>query len=482
MALDQYLSVPILITTVTFFITYWIVQLWNKNRKLPPGPWGLPFFGYYPFISPNEPYKDLTKLSKKYGSIYSFRTFGGRLVIVLNGTKTVKDVIVNRAEEFIGRPHGDTTLTWVSDVGILQDEGEAWKEQRKFFLQTAKSLGFGKLEMEGKIHDEIKGMLEDLRKDCKNGQDVDLQSHGAYVTNSIISQILFGKRFTKDEFHRKMEKEFLDCVKVFVGKKHILIGNILKLFLTFSPSMRRANKARGVLQKCVSEIVKEHLTRFDPTHPKDYVDYFLLQRTELLKNGSEGSFTVERLEANCLNLFMEGTETVSFTANHLLEELSKYPETQKKIQQELDSIVGKERLPSWADRIKLPLLEATIQELYRMATPFNLSTMYSNFKQTTIEGYTIPERSSIIFNLDPGNFDNGIFPNPHKFDPSRFLSADGKKMKQDGPFPFGIGKRACAGESLAHMEVFLIIASVVQNFTVYPGSEQERLKLVPRNL
>ncbi|GBM84823.1 Cytochrome P450 2F3 [Araneus ventricosus] len=482
MALDQYLSVPLLITTVTFFITFWIVQLWNKNRKIPPGPWGLPFLGYYPFIPSEEPFKHFTELSKKYGKIYSFRTLGGRLVIVLNGTKMVKDVIVNRAEEFIGRPHGDTTLTWVSEVGILQDEGDSWKDQRKFFLQTAKGLGFGKLEMEGKIHDEIKGMLETLRKECRNGQDVNLQSHAAYVTNSIISQILFSKKFTSDEFHRKYEKEFLACVKVFVGKKHIVIGNMLKLLLTFSPSMRRANKGRGILQKCVDGIVTDHLTRFDPTHPKDYIDHFLLQRRDLLKNGSEGSFTVKRLEANCLNLFMEGTETVSFTANHLLTQLSKYLEAQKKIQQELDGIVGKERLPSWADRVKLPYLEATIQELYRLATPFNLSTMYSNFKETAIEKYTIPERSSIIFNLDPGNFDPEIFPNPHKFDPTRFLSADGKKMKQEGPFPFGIGKRACAGESLAHMEVFLIIASVVQNFTVYPGGGLEMLKLVPRNL
>ncbi|GBO11837.1 hypothetical protein AVEN_34188-1, partial [Araneus ventricosus] len=120
MALDQYLSVPLLITAVTFFITYWIVQLWNKNRKIPPGPWGLPFLGYYPFIPSDEPFKHLTELSEKYGKIYSFRTLGGRLVIVLNGTKMVKDVIVNRAEEFIGRPHGDTTLTWISEVGLYR--------------------------------------------------------------------------------------------------------------------------------------------------------------------------------------------------------------------------------------------------------------------------------------------------------------------------------------------------------------------------
>ncbi|CAL1297238.1 unnamed protein product [Larinioides sclopetarius] len=387
-----------------------------------------------------------------------------------------------KAEEFIGRPHGDTTLTWISKVGILQDESDSWKDQRKFFLQTAKNLGFGKLELEGKIHDEIKGMLEILRKECKNSRDVNLQSHAAYVTNSIIAHILFSKKFTSEEFHQKYEKNFLDALKVFVGKNHIVIGNILKFLLTFSPSMRIANKAKCVLQKCVNDIVTEHLTRFDPTHPKDYIDYYLLQRRELLKNGSEGSFTINRLRANSLNLFMEGTETVSFTANHLLTQLTKYLEAQKKIQQELDGIVGKERLPSWADRVKLPYLEATIQELYRLATPFNLSTMYSNFKETTIEKYTIPERSSIIFNLDPGNFDPEIFPNPRDFDPTRFLSADGKKMKQDGPFPFGIGKRACAGESLAHMEVFLIVSSVVQNFTVYPGDEQERIKLIPRDL
>lgn len=80
-----------------------------------------------------------------------------------------------------------------------------------------------------------------------------------------------------------------------------------------------------------------------------------------------------------MNLYFEGTESTGSTTVGLLLELSRHSAVQKKIQEELDGVVGIERLPSWADRPKLPYLDATIQELYRTKSQFMVSTIYSNF-------------------------------------------------------------------------------------------------------
>ncbi|GFV41878.1 cytochrome P450 2U1 [Trichonephila clavipes] len=124
----------------------------------------------------------------------------------------------------------------------------------------------------------------------------------------------------------------------------------------------------------------------------------------------------------------------------LLLELSKHPESQKAAQEEMDAVIGRERLPSFLDKQNLPYVDATLQELFRLAMVFRVSTMYSNFKETTIEGYRIPRRSIVMFNLWSINLDPELFPNPKVFNPKRFLDETGKRIKKDGPYPFSVGK------------------------------------------
>ncbi|GIX68353.1 uncharacterized protein CEXT_356611 [Caerostris extrusa] len=113
MSLDQYVSPPMCVATLALVLTWFIFDWWNRNRKLPPGPWGWPIVGYYPYLKTTH--LDFTKLSKKYGNVFSFRTIGGRLIIVLNGIKLIKEVLVNRADEFDGRPHGNNLISWMSE-------------------------------------------------------------------------------------------------------------------------------------------------------------------------------------------------------------------------------------------------------------------------------------------------------------------------------------------------------------------------------
>merc|ERR1712048_408467 len=64
---------------------------------------------------------------------------------------------------------------------------------------------------------------------------------------------------------------------------------------------------------------------------------------------------------------------------------------------------------------------------------------------------------------------------PEKFDPSRFLDADGNLMKHENFIPFCLGKRVCLGESLAKSELFLFFTGLLQNFKLEPASEEEIL-------
>lgn len=59
-----------------------------------------------------------------------------------------------------------------------------------------------------------------------------------------------------------------------------------------------------------------------------------------------------------------------------------------------------------------------------------------------------------------------IFPEPYNFKPERFVDSDGKLKRIEEHIPFSVGKRQCMGESLARMELFLLIANLFNQFEV----------------
>lgn len=95
------------------------------------------------------------------------------------------------------------------------------------------------------------------------------------------------------------------------------------------------------------------------------------------------------------------------------------------------------------------LIIISLYDKFLKINQFNLIRYYDNeiifafifvLEDTTIEGYHIPKRSVLVYNIGSIHFDPDIYPDPQKFDPERFLDADGKKLKREGPYPYGLGK------------------------------------------
>lgn len=116
------------------------IRIANRNYltslKLPPGPTGLPFLGYLPFMS-QEVHVTLTQLSERYGPIYQIY-LGGIRVVVLNDASLVRQAF--KQPVFSGRP--DTQLTRIlQGYGIVNTDGELWREQRAFLHTALRKLG-----------------------------------------------------------------------------------------------------------------------------------------------------------------------------------------------------------------------------------------------------------------------------------------------------------------------------------------------------
>lgn len=111
-----------------------VVQL--SQLKVPPGPMGLPFLGYLPFVG-KEIHLTLTSLSERFGPIYQI-FLGNIRVVVLNEASLVRQAF--KQPVFSGRP--DTQLTRIlQGYGIVNSEGALWKEQRAFLHSALRKLG-----------------------------------------------------------------------------------------------------------------------------------------------------------------------------------------------------------------------------------------------------------------------------------------------------------------------------------------------------
>jgi cytochrome P450 len=158
---------------------------------------------------------------------------------------------------------------------------------------------------------------------------------------------------------------------------------------------------------------------------------------------------------------------------------TKFPEGQKKFQEELDRIVGRNRYPALADRPLLPYVEAAVAETLRYSSLLPFNAFHTALQDAKIRGYDVPKGTWIISTLHRVHFDERYFPNPTQFQPERFLSKDGKFQKSDALMAFGYGKRVCLGETLARDEIFLFLTNLFHRFSIRVADENPNPTLEP---
>nr|CAD7426505.1 unnamed protein product [Timema monikensis] len=172
-----------------------------------------------------------------------------------------------------------------------------------------------------------------------------------------------------------------------------------------------------------------------------------------------------QLLAICMDMFMAGSETTSKSLGFGFLYLLLFPEVQKRAQDEIDAVVGRDRLPSLNDRPHMPYMEAMVLESVRMFMGRTFSIPHRAVKDTTLQGYSIPKDTMVICNFNGTLMNKTFWGDPENFRPERFLDEEGKVVIPDYYTPFGFGKHRCMGETLAKSNVFLFMAALLQNFT-----------------
>ncbi|XP_066291900.1 cytochrome P450 2J4-like [Branchiostoma lanceolatum] len=447
-----------LVLLLLLLVTYYYSR---RPKNLPPGPWTWPVVGSLPSLAWSKNlHLDFMEWQKKYGDVTYFR-MGMLDAVVLGGYDTIRQALVKQSEVFSSRPIHLAVLNKITKKKgiVMVPSGPLWKEQRKFALTTLRSFGFGKRSLEVQLSEESAALLEVIRD--MGDKPFDITRLLQKATTNIISSLVFAHRFEYDN------PEFLQLMQDFddiAGTNFLAMPENILPFLAcvldsgskvIEISQRPINFARAEIE--------EHKRTFDPNDIRDFIDSYLLEMRA--QDQSDSTFTDDQLVTTVLDLFIAGTETTTTTLRWASLLMILYPDIQRKVQQEIDTVLGRGQPPSMAHRDQLPYTQAVLTEVSRFATIVPLNVPHTTSEDTTLNGYHIPKQTIVIPSIWSVHHDEKLFPQHDKFDPARFLDEKGQYKKNDHVMPFSAGPRICLGEQLARMELFLFFTSLMQHFT-----------------
>ncbi|KAM3910017.1 cytochrome P450 2B4-like, partial [Leptodactylus fuscus] len=260
------------------------------------------------------------------------------------------------------------------------------------------------------------------------------------------------------------------------------LGNTFPILLNIPILKEKIFKESSQLISFVQKYIEKHRKCLHPTAPRDFIDYFLIKIKE--EESSSGSnFSETSLLMTLIALLAAGTETTTSTLNFSLNVISNYPDVQVKVQQEIDEVTGSERPPGIMDRAQMPYTNAVIHEVQRVLDLAPVAHYHAVTKDTQFRGYTLPKGTTVIPFISSVLSDPTQWETPEEFNPGHFLDDKGQFRLRAAFMAFSAGKRICAGENLARMELFLLFSALLQKFTftLPPGTERQDCKKLKQN-
>ncbi|XP_061556461.1 cytochrome P450 2K1-like [Phycodurus eques] len=449
----------------------------SEMKVDPPGPRRLPLLGNLLQLDLKRLDESLFSLSKTYGPVFTVH-FGPKKVVVLAGTRTVKQALVNYAEEFGERDVNPLFYDFNKGHGIIFANGDSWKEMRRFTLSKLKDFGMGKRLIEEKIMEECHFLIEEFEK--HQGKAFDNTSVITYTASNIISAIMFGKRFEyKDKLFQDLVEK--DCKLIHLsGSASITLYNFFPWLGPFLKNWRDLMSLLESIRQHLKSIISELQATLNPDVCRGFVDVFCTRMQNLEHDAQDVHFHDENLLNSVFNLFGAGTDTTASTLRWSLLFMARYPQIQDRVQEELSRVVGVRQV-QMEDRKKLPYVNAVIHETQRLANIVPMAVAHQTSRDVTFQGYFIQKGTAVLPLLTSVLHDESEWETPNTFNPSHFLDEEGNFIKRDAFLPFSAGRRACLGESLAKVELFLFFTSLLQRFRFIPppGISEDELNLTP---
>ncbi|KAF5370351.1 hypothetical protein D9758_006937 [Tetrapyrgos nigripes] len=434
-----------------------VLYLRGNRSSLPPGPPRLPIVGnlkYLTVLGKPRPWHLFHKFAQEYGPV-TYLDFLGRPVVIINNARAADDLLVRRTGNYSDRPRLVVGNEYLSG-GLafpLAPSNEIWRKMRR---ATEPQLGVKSLMQYENIQTDeaILFAYDMLRRPDKCLENI------LRVTASVILSVVYDQPPLRslDEPSVHVMDDFLHKLnRAAQPGAHIVEAiPVLEYIPTFLSSWKK--NAKRDFQKFSSMFLKDY-----STVKERLIDE---QRQSLLAKMLEGG---SRHDMNDLEtawaaamIYAAAYDTTSATLTWFFFIMIHFPDIQRKAQEEIDTVVGQSRLPSFSDTKHLPYVTALIREIvrWRPATPIGVPHASDDYYNNQL----IPGGSICIPNVWSINRDPDVYgADADEFRPERHLNPDGKLKDEtgEGHFTYGFGRRECIGKHFANKALFIDITMIL---------------------
>jgi len=472
-------------------------------------------FGSYNFLSGRhfdelngEDTKNFAK--EKYYGWYLL----GKPVLGINDANLLKHIQVKDFDHFVDRLNfefqkkffsgGDTDKIW--ELQLTSITGDLWKEVRSAFTPIFTS---GKMKGMLKFIKHVAGDLtNEMEMKAKEGEEFELKDVFGKFSLDALASSAFGvnaESFTNknskfveyaaETFKQSKLELVVFAIKFIPGVTELL--NLFK-FNTFKPKETRffrdiilqAIRTRRQTKERKNDMVDLMLDCIKDDSPVDNDDDEQADQYEKdmkLSHSKKSKHNMDELTivATALVLLVAGYDTTGMTLSYLAYELSKNPEVQEKLQEEIDQAFEESggEFPDYNVIQSLPYLDMVVYETLRKNPPVGV-----NFREAT-KDYTLPGTDIVLktgdmisYNARGLHFDPEHWTNPTEFYPEHFSKEEKANRNPYAFQAFGQGPRACIGMRFALLEAKVAVLSVLRKFSFKPGTKtQEPLVLDGEN-
>ncbi|KAG9452443.1 hypothetical protein H6P81_005347 [Aristolochia fimbriata] len=448
---------------------------WKRGcSRLPPGPRGVPLLGYLPFLDP-ELHSGFADLAKTYGPILALK-LGNKLGVVISSAALAREVLRENDVTFANRdvPAAARVIAYGGSDIAWSPYGPEWRMLRKVCVREM--LGNASLEAVYYLRRrEMRATVSHIRSAAAAGVNVGEQMFLNIM--NVITGMMWGGT-VKGEARTSIGSEFRQVV----GEITELLGkpNLSDFFpvlakLDLQGVQRQMNGLFRRFDGIFNSIIEQRL-KMDGEEDKKSRDF--LQFMMKLKNEEDQKtpFTIVHLKSLLMDMVVGGTDTTSNTIEWAIAHMMEKPEVMKKAQEELDRVVGRENIVEESHISKLHYLDAVAKEVLRLHPALPLLVPHCPSQSCVVGGYTVPEGARVFVNVWAIHRDPSIWPNPLEFDPERFTQPSAKWDYSGNDFhyfPFGSGRRICAGIAMAERMLMYALATLVHSFdwSLPPGEK-----------
>ncbi|MED6151881.1 hypothetical protein PIB30_086618 [Stylosanthes scabra] len=458
----------------------------SKKPRLPPGPKPWPIVGNLPQMLANKlTFRWIQNIMNDLNTEIACIRLGNIHVIPVTSPSIAREILMKQDAIFASRP-----LSWSSEhvsLGYLtigpSPYGQQWKKMKRVI--TNELLGPLRLQwLYEKRAEEADNLVRYVYNQCKNGSAlVNIRLAGQHYGGNLVRRLFFNKRyFGNGRQDGGPGAEELEHVEALL--------NVLKYLFAFSisdyvPFLREFDldgrkeamkDAITTIRKYHDPIIEERIHQWrngTRTNQEDWLDVLISLKDAI----NDPYLTAEEIKAQIMEIMMATIDNPYNNVEWILSEMLNQSKIFQKAIEELDNVVGKERLVQESDIPKLNYVKACIKEGFRLHPIVDFNVPHVSMEDTIVFNYFIPKSSHVLIRRQGIGQNPRIWKEPLKFQPERHLKKNGSSLTLIEPnletFTFSTGKRGCPGITLGSTMTIMLFARLVHAFTwITPSNEK----------